>query len=87
MTEILLVGLFISAIIGLMHGVYVYQVEMAEAGSGRAVYFGLWTFFLWLLLGSYALLFWVISVVVYAVYRAVGFLSGSPIRRRRSTRR
>jgi hypothetical protein len=88
MSNILVAGMGISAVIGLLHAVYVYRQGAQETDQGRALvsfgrraYYALWTFFLWLLLGPYALLFWSVSVVAYLLYRLARGLARPIVRR------
>jgi hypothetical protein len=66
----------IGALLGLFHATYVYRLVMAEAatdaapGHARAANHAVWTFGLWLVLGSYVLALWLVSVVLYAVFKA-----------------
>jgi hypothetical protein len=72
MASVLWAGMAISAILGALHAGYVYRlvVNNNEAGTRiRALYYAVWTFGLWLLLGTYVLMLWVLSVAVYAVAR------------------
>jgi len=92
MSEVLLLAMAISAAIGLLHAVYVYRLEIQDAESGRRIfsvaragYYAFWTFVLWLLLGSYALSFWLLSVLVYALYRAAKFIAHPGTSPREST--
>lgn len=89
MSDVLFFGMVVSAAIGLLHALYVYRegARGSDGGHallpfGRRVYYALWTFFLWLLFGAYALLFWFVSVVVYVLYQLVKGLA-YPIARRK----
>ena len=42
----------------------------AAPGHARAANHAVWTFGLWLVLGSYVLALWLVSVVLYAVFKA-----------------
>jgi hypothetical protein len=80
----ILIGSSVGAIIGLIHawGVYVRRTsEVPErltkhpvAVRARAAYFALWTFFLWVLFGTYVFYLWVISIVIYAIYNVLKIL-------------
>jgi len=84
-TNALMIGSFVGAIIGLFHARYVYVQQVSEfpqklieqpvAVRARAGYFALWTFLLWVLFGSYVFYLWVISIAVYAVWNALKKLS------------
>lgn len=81
MANAILIGSSAGAIIGLIHawGVYVQRTrEIPErlikhpvAVRARAAYFALWTFFLWVLFGTYVFYLWMISIVVYAIYNVL----------------
>ncbi len=78
MTNTLIVGSSVGAIIGLLHGWSVYTRRVSAfpekvaarpvAVRASAAYVALWTFFLWVLFGSYVFYLWVISVVIYTIY-------------------
>ena len=72
MKSIFWVGTIIGAILGLLHGGYVYRVLSIPSGAaahGRAGYYAVWTLALWILFGTYVLVLWLISVVDYAIAR------------------
>lgn len=72
MTDLLWAGTVVGAVLGLLHAGYVYRVVSAAGGTdaqARGGYYALWTFFLWLLFGSYVLVLWLISLVAYAIAR------------------
>lgn len=81
MPSTLLIGSIFGAIVGLIHAYCVYVRRTSEiperltkhpvAVRARAVYFALWTFFLWVLFGTYVLYLWVISIVIYTIYNAL----------------
>lgn len=87
MTVFLLIGSSIGAVIGFLHACYVYRQEvrgLPNALSERpvatrvgAAYYALWTFFLWVVFGSYVLILWVVSVIAYSIYKAVRISSTS----------
>ena len=65
-------GTILGAVLGLLHAGYVYRVVSVPGGAAahaRASYFALWTLCLWLLLGTYVLALWIISVLAYAIAR------------------
>ncbi len=82
MPTALIVGSAVGAVIGLVHGWGVYKARIAASGpSGngaasrlRAAYHALWTLALWVLFGAYVFYLWLIGVVLYAGYRALGLL-------------
>ncbi len=69
------IGSALGAVLGLVHGIYVYRDIAARAdgtgaGAGnrsRALYHGVWTFALWTLFGSYVLAFWLIGTAARAL--------------------
>lgn len=72
------IGSALGAVIGLLHGFYLYRQQTARVfaggNSGRRViglYYGLWTFALWTLFGSYVLAFWILGSVAYLFVRLV----------------
>lgn len=72
MASVLWAGMVIGAILGALHAAYVYRLvaDSAEASARlRACYYALWTFGLWLVFGPYVLVFWLVSVALYAVAR------------------
>jgi hypothetical protein len=78
MNEFLWVGSAFGAVLGLLHGIYLYQIQASHAvASGltgsraTGLYYGLWTFALWTLFGAYVLAFWILGIVVYAISRLV----------------
>lgn len=88
MPDSLIVGSFVGAIIGLLHARSVYAARAREVSKGaaasksiargRAAYFALWTFLLWVVFGSYVFYLWVASVIIYGVYLL--FKRQSPLR-------
>jgi hypothetical protein len=78
MTSALLIGSSVGAVIGLIHAWRVYVTRTREIPTrlskhpisvrARALYFALWTFFLWVLFGTYVLYLWLISIVIYVIY-------------------
>ena len=87
MTVFLLIGSSIGAVIGFLHACYVYRQEVRDlpnvlserpvATRVGAAYYALWTFFLWVVFGSYVLILWVVSVIAYSIYKAVRISSTS----------
>ena len=76
MGAFLWLGSGLGAVLGVLHGVYLYRRQTARAVadgalSPRAVgfYYGLWAFALWTLFGSYVLAFWVLGAVAYWAMR------------------
>lgn len=78
MSDALILGTLFGVVIGLIHARSVYTVRAREASDGavpkqamargRAVYFALWTFALWLVFGFYVFYLWVASIVIYGIY-------------------
>lgn len=94
MSQLALIALLVSAGIGILHGLYVLHAQVADSPRRRPVssmirgfYYGLWTLALWLLLGTYALLFWLVSIVVYTTDRAIHWIAPPRAQQRRSTHR
>ena len=60
-------GTLLGALCGLAHAAYVYGVVLNAAGSassrhtGKALYAAAWTLGLWLLMGTYLLVFWLLG--------------------------
>jgi len=72
MASVLWAGMAVSAILGALHAGYVYRLVVDNNESEaqiRGLYYAVWTFGLWLLLGTYVLVFWVVSVALYALAR------------------
>lgn len=76
MDTFLWIGGALGAVLGVLHGFSLYRKMVARAATagtgagtgadiggsaGRALYFGLWTFVLWTVFGSYVLAFWLIG--------------------------
>ena len=65
----------IAVFIGIVHAVYVYRQEveiLRFRKTGRAFYYALWTLFLWVILGSHVVVYWLIALVPYFVARIMG---------------
>ncbi len=81
MSTALMIGTFVGAVIGLFHACYVYRQEVGEfpaaladrpvATRAGAGYTAIWTFLLWVVFGAYVIFLWLISVIAYAIYKAV----------------
>ncbi len=75
MTAVMWTGTFVGVLFGLLHATYVYRLIVAEAPADaasshpRAVYYGLWTFCLWVLFGTYVLVLGLIGAVLYIVFK------------------
>ena len=78
MDHFLWLGSAFGAILGMLHGIYLYRQQAACAlangtTGGRAIglYYGLWTFALWTLFGAWVLALWVLGSIAYLVARLV----------------
>ncbi len=78
MDYFLWIGSTLGAVLGLLHGIYLYRQQASRAvASGltgsraTGLYYGLWTFALWTLFGSYVLAFWILGSVAYAIARLI----------------
>ncbi len=81
MTTVLWIGSGFGAIIGLVHACYLYRSFVRQAANAlgeysaltraKAIYYGLWTIFLWIVFGSYVLILWILSVIAFAIYKTV----------------
>lgn len=78
MDNFLWIGSALGAVLGLLHGIYLYRQQTARAlargtTSGRAIglYYGLWAFALWTLFGAYVLAFWILGSIAYWIARLV----------------
>lgn len=72
MNSIIWAGTVVGAALGLIHAGYVYRVVSTPGGAtahARAGYYALWTLALWLLLGTYVLVLWVVSIIAYTIAR------------------
>ena len=87
MTTALMIGSGVGAVIGIFHAHYIYLqrlsasperlIEHSVRTRASAGYYALWTFFLWVIFGSYVFFLWLISVVVDAMDRAMKTLAQS----------
>ena len=75
MMTLMWTGSILGALLGLAHATYVFKV-VVNSGSPSvapnyttATYFAIWTFGLWVLLGTYVLVLWVIGAVLYGVFK------------------
>jgi hypothetical protein len=78
MSEYLLLGSVVGAVLGLTHGISVYRQIAARnstgigpGGSLQGLYYALWTFALWTLFGSYVLVFWLLGALGYPIVRLI----------------
>ena len=69
-------GTLLGALCGLAHAAYVYSVVVSADGTessqrtGEALYAAVWTLLLWLLLGTYLLIFWLLGGLLMLLSRA-----------------
>lgn len=78
-STLLTIGAAFGALAGLLHACTIYAAELrrerlrsgANAGAthGRAAYFALWTFALWVVFGTYVLVLWLVAAPLWAVSR------------------
>ncbi len=64
------IGSAIGAVLGLLHGAYLYRKITARASAAgaaginvRGLYYAIWTFALWTIFGSYVLAFWLVGSI------------------------
>ncbi len=74
MDVFLWIGSTLGAVLGLLHGFYLYRQQtvrvFASGNRGRrliGLYYALWAFALWTLFGSYVLAFWILGSVAYLI--------------------
>ena len=78
MDNFLLIGTALGALLGLLHGVYLFRRIAARRPTGgipngktQGLYYALWAFVLWILFGSYVLAFWILGLLAYPIVRLV----------------
>jgi len=78
MDNFLLIGTALGALLGLLHGVYLFRQIAVRAtadgipgGKAQGLYYALWAFILWILFGSYVLAFWILGLLAYPIVRLV----------------
>ena len=76
MVDFLWIGSALGALLGLLHGTYLFQQVAPRArarripgGPAQGLYYGLWAFTLWTLFGSYVLALWLLGVLAYPIVR------------------
>lgn len=84
MTNAVLIGTSVGAIIGLLHACYVYLQEVGGFPNGlikrpvatraRGAYYAVWTFLIWAVFGSSVLLLWMVGGVGLVIYKATRLL-------------
>ncbi len=85
MTTALMIGTACGALLGSIHAGAVFARHRRRARGRRqgvpyvvnatAAYFAAWTFMLWIIFGSYVLVLWIVTGVIYA-----GYLLWRPLR-------
>jgi hypothetical protein len=70
------IGSALGAVVGLLHGIYLYRQQAARAPvndptGNRAIglYYGLWAVVLWIVFGAYVLAFWILGAFAWLVMR------------------
>ena len=80
METVLWAGAVIGAVLGLAHGVYLYRRMVATGPASmpsiglrriRAFYYAVAALVLWVLVGTYVLVLWGISLIPYGIKRLV----------------
>ena len=78
MISFLWLGSAFGAVLGFLHGAYLYREIAARASATgatgvnvRGLYYGVWTFALWTLFGSYVLAFWLVGGIASALVRLI----------------
>ena len=78
MDSFLLTGTALGALLGMLHGVYLFRRIAARrptggisSGKTQGLYYALWAFVLWTLFGSYVLAFWILGLLAYPIVRLV----------------
>ena len=78
MTLFLWVGSALGATLGVLHALFLYRqiaARYSTAGSTgvnlRALYYGIWTFALWTIFGSYVLAIWLLGGIASTVLRLI----------------
>jgi len=81
MSTFLWIGTALGAVLGALHAGSLAREVAARSSGPRGVYYGLWTFALWTLLGAYVLAFWCLGAVGLAAARLFGRGPEMPIER------
>ena len=78
MDHFLWLGSAFGAILGMLHGIYLYRQQTVRAlasgttrGRAKGFYYGLWAFALWTLCGAWVLTLWVLGSIAYLIARLV----------------
>ena len=65
------IGTAIGFVVGTFHARSIFRQRLAQGvGMPKAIYFAVWTLFLWSLFGAYVLAFWLLGAAGIAVSRA-----------------
>lgn len=72
--DFLWVGSTLGVLVGLVHGVYLFQRIAPRAhargglgGKAQGIYYGLWALCLWTAFGSYVLALWIVGAFAYPI--------------------
>jgi hypothetical protein len=71
------IGSALGAVLGLLHGACLYRDIAARAANGgaalnvRGLYYGVWTFALWTIFGSYVLALWLVGAIASSLVRLI----------------
>lgn len=79
MHDPLIVGALFGAVLGTAHAGYVYRERASRPGIQPLVplYYSIWTFALWVLLGSYVLYLGLMAIPLFAIRCAARWARGS----------
>jgi hypothetical protein len=83
MNTIVWIGSLLGLAIGSLHAVDLYRRRVADARASatagatahlatahlEGAYYGLWALALWVIFGTYVLVFWVIGAVAHSIFR------------------
>ena len=69
MDQLLWLGSALGAILGMLHGVYLYRQQISLHSRATGLYYGIWAFTLWTLFGAYVLVFWILGFIGYSIVR------------------
>ena len=74
MALFLWIGSAFGATLGLLHALYLYRQIAARYSTAdatgvnrRGLYYGIWTFALWTIFGSYVLAFWLVGGIAHVL--------------------
>lgn len=78
MALFLWIGTALGMILGLLHARFLYrQIAARHSAAGskriniRGLYYGIWTFALWTIFGSYVLAFWLVGAIANTLLRLI----------------